>query len=117
MREVTEEILEDYPLEKITKFVLNKTLESETIAEGVIVNTTQASVILRGVSDSSKGKELKESKHINGTLLVKLDENNYNILVGANYEYTQSEAIKGNKAEDLYKFIAKDGANNFIVEL
>jgi hypothetical protein len=73
-------------------------------------------VILEGVQDSSKGKELKEKKYIGGNFLILLDKNNYNTLLEANYEYVQSEAIKGNKVEDLYKFISKD-KDKYLVEI
>ena len=38
MKEITKNELEGFPIEKITKFLFNKTLESETLVEGVIIN-------------------------------------------------------------------------------
>lgn len=116
MKEITKTILEDYPLNKITKFLFNKSLEKEDVVEGVIIDTTLASVVLEGVQDSSKGKELKEKKFVEGSFLMLLDKNNYDMLVEANYEYVQAEAIKGNKVEDLYKFISEDNGK-YLVEI
>ena len=116
MKEITKTILEDYPLNKITKLILNKEREKEDIVEGVITNTTLAKVILEGTQDLSKGKELKEKKFVEGSFLMLLDKNNYNTLVEANYEYVQAEAIKGNKVEDLYKFISEDNGK-YLVEI
>lgn len=114
MRIVEETVLEEYPLDKITKLVLNKTMESEVIVEGKIIDTVNAIVVLSGVINSSKGKELKESRYIKGALLVSLDKNNYELLENANYEFVQSYLIKGEKVEDLFKFIEKEG-DNYIV--
>jgi hypothetical protein len=36
--------------------------------------------------------------------------------VEANYEFVQAEAIKGNKVEDLYKFISED-TGKYLVEI
>jgi hypothetical protein len=118
MKEITKTILEDYPLNKITKLILNKTMESETLVEGVIINKDNAKVYLQGVVDSGKGKELKEKKLIEGNFLILLDKNNFDILVEANYEFVQAEAIKGNKVEDLYKFISEDkNSKKYLVEI
>ena len=116
MKEITKTILEDYPLNKLTKFLFNKSLEKEDVVEGVIIDTTLANVILEGVSDKAKGKGLTEKKYVEGNLQVILDKNNFDILVEANYEYTQTEAIKGNKVEDLYKFISED-SRKYLVEI
>lgn len=114
MREVREEILKDFSLGNITKLVLNKTIDGETIIECSIVDTNNASVMLQGVSNSSKGKELKESKFIKGTLIVALDKTNYDTLLEANYEFVQGELIKGNKVEDLYKFLRNENGKYFV---
>ena len=116
MKEITKIILEDYPLNKITKFLFNKSLEKEDVVEGVIIDTTLANVILEGVQDLSKGKGLTEKKYIKGFLQVILDKNNFDTLVEANYEFVQSEAVKGNKVEDLYKFILKN-KDRYLVEI
>lgn len=116
MKEITKTILGDYPLNKITKLILNKTMESETIIEGHIINKDNAKVYLQGVQDLGKGKGLTEKKYVEGSFLMLLDKNNYNTLVEANYEYSQSEAIKGNKVEDLYKFISEDNGK-YLVEI
>ena len=108
MRVVTKNELEGFPVEKITKLLLNKTLESETLIEGIIINKDNAKVYLQGVEDSGKGKPLVEKKFIEGSFLILLDKNNFDTLVESNYEYVQSEAIKGNKVEDLYKFISEN---------
>jgi hypothetical protein len=118
MKVITKTILEDYPLNKITKLVFNKTLEKEDIVEGVIINKGNASVILEGVQDLSKGKPLITKKLIEGNFLILLDKNNFDILVEANYEYVQAEDIKGNKVKDLYKFISEDkNKNKYLVEI
>lgn len=114
MRVVTKNELDGFPIEKITKLVLNKTMESETLVEGVIINKDNAKVFLQGTEDKGKGKPLVEKKLIEGSFLILLDKNNYNILVEANYEFTQSEAIKGNKVEDLYKFISEDNGKYLV---
>lgn len=116
MREITKTILEDYPLNKITKLILNKERESETLIEGVIINKDNAKVYLQGVEDSGKGKPLVEKKLVEGVLQVILDKNNFDILVEANYEFVQSEAIKGNRVEDSYKFISKN-KDRYLVEI
>ena len=116
MKEITKTILEDYPLNKITKFLFNKSLEKEDVVEGVIVDTTLANVILEEVQELSKGKGLTEKKYIEGNLQVILDKNNFDILVESNYEYVQSEAIKGDKVGDLYKFILED-KDKYLVEI
>jgi hypothetical protein len=116
MKEITKTILGDYPLNKITKFLFNKSLESETLVEGHIINRDNAKVYLQGVQDLGKGKGLTEKKYVEGNFLMLLDKNNYNILVEANYEFTQAEAVKGNKVEDLYKFISED-KDKYLVEI
>ena len=116
MKVITKNEIDGFPIEKITKLILNKSLESETLVEGVIINKDNAKVYLQGVEDKGKGKPLVEKKLIEGSFLMLLDKNNYNILLEANYEYTQSEAVKGNKVEDLYKFISKD-SEKYLVEI
>ena len=116
MRVVTKNELEGFPVEKITKLLLNKTLESETLIEGIIINKDNAKVYLQGVEDSGKGKPLVEKKFIEGSFLILLDKNNFDTLVESNYEYVQSEAIKGNKVEDLYKFISEN-IGKYLVEI
>ena len=116
MRVVTKNELEGFPIEKITKLLLNRERESETLVEGIIINKDNAKVYLQGVEDSGKGKPLVEKKSIEGSFLILLDKNNFDTLVGANYEFTQTEAIKGNKVEDLYKFITEDNGK-YLVEI
>ena len=116
MRVVTKNELDGFPIEKITKLVLNKERESETLVEGIIINKDNAKVYLQGTEDSGKGKPLVEKKLIEGSFLMLLDKNNYNTLVEANYEFVQAEAIKGNKVEDLYKFISED-KDKYLVEI
>ena len=116
MKEITKTILEDYPLNKITKFLFNKSLEKEDVVEGVIIDTTLANVILEGVSDKAKGRGLTEKKYIEGNLQVILDKNNFDILVEANYEFTQNYKVQGLEVKDLYKFISKDNGK-YLVEI
>ena len=116
MKVVTKNELEGFPIEKITKLILNKTMESETLVEGVIINKDNAKVFLQGTEDKGKGKPLVFKKLVEGSFLILLDKNNFDILVEANYEYVQSEAVKGNKVEDLYKFISKD-TKKYLVEI
>ena len=116
MKEITKTILEDYPLNKITKFLFNKSLEKEDVVEGVIVDTTLANVILEGVSDKAKGKGLTEKKYVEGNLQVILDKNNFNILVEANYEFTQNYKVQGLEVKDLYKFISENN-EKYLVEI
>ena len=116
MKEITKTILEDYPLNKITKIIFNKTLEKEDVVEGVIIDTTLANVILEGVQDLSKGKGLTEKKYIEGVLQVILDKNNYDILAEANYEFTQNYKIQGLEVKDLYTFISKY-QDKYLVEI
>ena len=108
MRVITKNELNEFPIEKITKLILNRERESETLVEGVIINKDNVKVFLQGVKDSGKGKPLVLKKLVEGNFLMLLNKNNFDILVEANYEYVQSEAIKGNKVGDLYKFISKD---------
>ena len=117
MRVVTKNEIDGFPIEKITKLILNKTMESETLVEGVIINKDNAKVFLQGVEDKGKGKPLVEKKLVEGVLQVILDKNNYDILMEANYEYVQSEAIKGDKVGDLYKFISKEDNGKYLVEI
>ena len=107
MRVITKNEIDGFPIEKITKLILNKTMESETLVEGVIINKDNAKVFLQGTEDKGKGKPLVEKKLVEGSFLILLDKNNFDILVEANYEYVQSEAVKGNKFGDLYKFISE----------
>ena len=116
MKEITKTILEDYPLNKITKFLFNKSLEKEDVVEGVIIDTTLANVILEEVQELSKGKGLTEKKLVEGVLQVILDKNNYDMLVGANYEFTQNYKVQGLEVKDLYKFISKD-SEKYLVEI
>jgi hypothetical protein len=116
MKVITKNEIDGFPIEKITKIILNKERESETIIEGHIINKDNAKVYLQGIEDSGKGKELKEKKYIEGNFLILLDKNNFDTLVEANYEYVQSEAIKGNKVEDLYKFISENNGK-YLVEI
>jgi hypothetical protein len=103
---------------KITKIILNKERESETIIEGHIINKDNAKVYLQGVEDSGKGKELKEKKYIEGNFLILLDKNNYNTLLEANYEFTQNYKIQGLEVKDLYTFISEDkNKNKYLVEI
>ena len=116
MRVVTKNEIKEFPIEKITKLILNKTMESETLVEGVIINKDNAKVFLQGTEDKGKGKPLVEKLLIEGSFLMLLDRNNFDILVESNYEYVQSEAIKGNKVEDLYKFIS-EYKDKYLVEI
>ena len=116
MKEITKTILEDYPLNKITKFLFNKSLEKEDVVEGVIIDTTLANVILEEVQELSKGKGLTERKLVEGVLQVILDKNNYDMLVEANYEFTQNYKVQGLEVKDLYKFILKDN-EKYLVEI
>lgn len=95
---------------------MNKTLESETIVEGYIIDDSQASVILRGVEDSGKGKPLTEKKEVEGTFLMLLDKNNFKILEEANYEFVQSHKARGDFVKDLYKIIEETNGK-YIVEI
>ena len=117
MRVVTKNELNEFPIEKITKLILNRERESETLVEGVIINKDNVKVYLQGVENSGKGKPFVGNKLLEGSFLILLDKNNFNILVEANYEYVQSEAIKGNKVEDLYKFISKEDNGKYLVEI
>lgn len=116
MRVVTKKEINEFPIEKITKLILNKERESETLVEGIIINKDNARVYLQGTEDKGKGKPLVEKKLIEGNFLMLLDKNNFDILVESNYEFTQTEAIKGNKVEDLYKFISNDNGK-YLVEI
>ena len=116
MRVITKNEINEFPIEKITKLILNKERESETLVEGIIIIKDNAKVYLQGVEDSGKGKPLIIKKLVEGSFLMLLDKNNFDILVEANYEYVQSEAVRGNKFGDLYKFISKD-KNNYLVEI
>ena len=117
MKVITKNEIDGFPIEKITKLILNKTMESETLVEGVIINKDNAKVYLQGVVDSGKGKPLIEKKLVEGSFLILLGKNNFDILVEANYEFTQTEAVKGNKVEDLYKFISKEDNGKYLVEI
>ena len=116
MRVITKNEINEFPIEKITKLILNKTMESETLVEGVIINKDNTRVYLQGNEDKGKGKPLVTKKLIEGVLQVILDKNNFDTLVEANYEFVQSEAVKGNKVEDLYKFILKN-KDRYLVEI
>ena len=117
MRVITKNEIDGFPIEKITKLILNKERESETIVEGIIINKDNARVYLQGTENSAKGRPLITKKLVEGSFLMLLNENNYNILMEANYEFTQTEAVKGNKFEDLFKFIAKEDKDRYLVEI
>jgi hypothetical protein len=118
MRVITKNEIAGFPIEKITKIILNKERESETIIEGHIINKDNAKVYLQGVEDLGKGRPLITKKFVEGSFLILLDKNNFDILVEASYEYVQAEAIKGNKVKDLYKFISEDkNKNKYLVEI
>lgn len=117
MRVITKNEIDGFPIEKITKLILNKTMESETLVEGVIINKDNVKVYLQGVEDSGKGKPLVLKKLVEGNFLMLLNKNNFDILVEANYEFVQSEAIKGDKVGDLYKFISKADNEKYLVEI
>ena len=117
MRVVTKNELDGFPIEKITKLILNKTMESETLVEGVIINKDNAKVFLQGTEDKGKGKPFVGNKLVEGSFLILLNKNNFDILVEANYEYVQSEAVKGDKVGDLYKFISKEDNGKYLVEI
>lgn len=116
MRTVKDEIIEGYDFGKITKFSLNKSLEGETVVYATVMDSSEASAILRYVENSSKGIPLRESRFVEGKLLLKMDKNNFNTLTEANEEYVQSNKNNGVKPEDLYKFVKKIG-ENYIVEI
>ena len=117
MKVVTKNELEGFPIEKITKLILNKERESETIVEGIIINKDNVKVFLQGTENKGKGRPLITKKLVEGSFLMLLNENNYNILMEANYEYVQSEAVRGNKFGDLFKFIAKEDKDRYLVEI
>ena len=117
MRVVTKNELNEFPIEKITKLLLNRERESETLVEGVIINKDNVKVYLQGVENSGKGKPLVEKLFVEGSFLMLLNKKNFDILVEANYEYVQSEAIKGDKVGDLYKFISKEDNGKYLVEI
>lgn len=116
MKVITKNEINEFPIEKITKLILNRTMESETLVEGIIINKDNAKVYLHGNENKSKGRPLVEKKLIEGSFLMLLDKNNFDTLVEANYEFTQTEAIKGNKVEGLYKFISED-KDKYLVEI
>ena len=115
MKVVTKNELEGFPIEKITKLILNKERESETLVEGVIINKDNARVFLQGTEYKGKGKPLVFKKLVEGSFLILLDRNNYDTLREANYEFVQSEAVKGLEVKDLYKFISKE--DKYLVEI
>ena len=118
MKVVTKNELKGFPIEKITKLILSKTMESETIVEGIIINKDNAKVYLQGVQDLGKGKPLVTKKLIEGIFLMLLDKNNFDILVEANYEFTQNYKIRGLEVKDFYKFISKDTEKDkYLVEI
>ena len=117
MKVITKNEIDGFPIEKITKLILNKTMESETLVEGVIINKDNVKVYLQGTEDSGKGKPFVGNKLVEGSFLIILDKNNFDILVEANYEFTQTEAVKGNKMKDLYKFISKEDNGKYLVEI
>ena len=118
MKVVTKNELEGFPIEKITKLILNKERESETIVEGIIINKDNVRVFLQGTEDSGKGKPLITKKLVEGIFLMLLDKNNFDILVEANYEFTQNYKIRGLEVKDFYKFISKDTEKDkYLVEI
>ena len=116
MRVVTKNEINEFPIEKITKLILNRERESETLVEGIIINKDNAKVYLQGVEDSGKGKPLVETLLIEGNFLILLDKNNYDMLVGANYEFTQNYKVQGLEVKDLYNFISKN-KDKYLVEI
>ena len=56
-------------------------------------------------------------KYIEGVLQVILDKNNYDILMEANYEFTQNYKVQGLEVKDLYKFISKEDNGKYLVEI
>ena len=117
MKVVTKNEIDGFPIEKITKLILNKERESETLVEGIVINKDNTKVYLQGVENSGKGRPLITKKLIEGNFLMLLNKNNFDILVEANYEFTQTEAVKGNKPVDLYKFISKEDKDKYLVEI
>lgn len=117
MKEITKSEINGFPIEKITKIVLNRSLEKEDIIEGVIINKDNAKVYLQGVQDLGKGKGLTEKKYVEGSFLMLLDKNNFDMLVEANYEFTQNYKIQGLEVKDLYKFISKEDNGKYLVEI
>jgi hypothetical protein len=81
MRVITKNEIDGFPIEKITKLILNKTMESETLVEGIIINKDNAKVYLQGVEDLGKGRPLITKKLVEGNFLMLLDKNNYNTLL------------------------------------
>ena len=59
---------------------------------------------------------MTEKKYIEGVLQVILDKNNFNILVEANYEFTQNYKVQGLEVKDLYKFISENNGT-YLVEI
>lgn len=116
MRVIIKNEINEFPIEKITKLVLNRTMESETIIEGHIINKDNAKVYLQGTEDKGKGKPLVEKKLVEGSFLMLLDKNNYDMLVEANYEFTQNYKVQGLEVKDLYKFISNDNGK-YLVEI
>ena len=117
MKVVTKNEIDGFPIEKITKLILNKERESETLIEGIIINKNNAKVYLQGTEDKGKGRPLIEKLLIEGNFLILLDRNNYNILLEANYEFTQNYKIRGLEVKDLYKFISKEDKDKYLVEI
>ena len=50
MRVITKNEIDGFPIEKITKLILNKERESETLVEGVIINKDSAKVYFRSAN-------------------------------------------------------------------
>ena len=117
MKVITKNEIDGFPIEKITKLILNKSLEKEDIVEGVIINKDNVKVFLQGTEDKGKGKPLVEKKLVEGSFLILLDKNNFDILVEANYEFTQNYKVQGLEVKDLYKFISKEDNGKYLVEI
>ena len=116
MKVVTKNEIDGFPIEKITKLILNKTMESETLVEGIIINKDNVKVYLQGTENKGKGRPLITKKLVEGVLQVILDKNNYDMLVEANYEFTQNYKVQGLEVKDLYKFISKY-QDKYLVEI
>ena len=117
MKEITKSEIDGFPIEKITKLILNKERESETIVEGVIIDKNNVKVFLQGTEDKGKGRPLITKKLIEGNFLILLDRNNYNTLREANYEFTQNYKIRGLEVKDLYTFISEEDKDKYLVEI
>ena len=68
MKKITKNEINEFPIEKITKLILNRERESETLVEGIIINKDNARVYLQGVENKGKGRPLVEKKNSRGQL-------------------------------------------------